>query len=58
MTESKARFAALMLVLPFGFWIVTALLIAPSLQWIGLRLLRVASKVAGAKSRSPSTQNG
>lgn len=57
MTKSKVQFAALILVVPFGFLIVTVLLIALGVQWIALRLLRVAPGVEVARSHRPTTSN-
>jgi hypothetical protein len=46
MSKTEAQFVALILVAPFGFFILTALLIALGVRWIGLKLFRPASSIA------------
>jgi hypothetical protein len=56
MSKTEARFVALILVAPFGFLIITALLIALGVRWIGLKLFRAASSSAGVMFQRPRRQ--
>lgn len=55
MTKTEAQFAALILVVPFGFLIITVLLVALGVRWIILSLLCVVFGMAGVRSQRRTT---
>jgi hypothetical protein len=57
MSKKDARFVALILVAPFGFFIVTALLIALAVRSIGLKLFRAAFGIADVRFQRPPCQS-
>jgi hypothetical protein len=55
MSKTEAQLAALILVVPFGLLIITMLLVALGVRWIGLKLFRAASSIAGVRFHQSTT---